>query len=144
MRHSTRTLSRTLQVATPLVGPLSGGLQRRAFFTRAFALTSAESVRRNPAAPGAESMKKNLALLALALSMTSLASAAEPAAKGPAKKIDTVAAAPTTATSPNAVKVDSTVAKGKAKAESGAAKESAKDPYEVPLLKGARSLNGTW
>ena len=86
-------------------------------------------------------MKKNLALLALALAMTSLASAKEPAGKGTEKK-DAAVVAPAAPAPSNATKVDNRGAK--ASATPVANKESAKDPYAVPLFKDARSLGDTW
>ena len=84
-------------------------------------------------------MKKNLALLALAMSMSSLASAKEPAAKATEKKdavvVATAAPAPAKADNHGGAKRNATPA---------AAREGAKDPYEVPLFKDARSLGGTW
>ena len=84
-------------------------------------------------------MKKNLALLALAFAVTSLASAKDPSVQGNVKKDDT-SVAPQLATTPNAGKVDNNGTKGKV--NPAAVKEGAKDPYAVPLLKDARPLNG--
>ena len=87
-------------------------------------------------------MKKNLALLALVLAMTSLASAMEPEAKGTEKKDAAVVAA----AAPVPAKASKADSKGVAKrsATPDAAQESAKDPYAVPLFKDARSLGGAW
>ena len=84
-------------------------------------------------------MNKNLALLALALAMTAPACAADPSVKDGVTK-DGTAVAPQVATPPKASKVDGSGAKGKV--VPAAAKDGAKDPYEVPLLKGARPLGG--
>lgn len=90
-------------------------------------------------------MKKNIALLALALTMTSLAAAAEPApaVKDSAKKDGTVVATRAVATPPPpAAKADNSAAKGKV--DSTVAKDSAKDPYAVPLFKDAKALGARW
>ena len=87
-------------------------------------------------------MKKNLALLALAMSMSSLASAKEPAAKATEKK-DAVVVATAAPVPAKADKADNHSG-AKRSATPAAAREGAKDPYEVPLFKDARSLGGTW
>lgn len=87
-------------------------------------------------------MKKNLALLALALSMTSLASANESAAKGTAKKEATVVATAVPAPA-NSSKADNNSG-AKRSANPTAGQEGAKDPYAVPLFKDARALGATW
>jgi hypothetical protein len=86
--------------------------------------------------------KKNLALLALALAMTSPTFAKDRAVKGDVAK-DGTHVAPHVATTPNATtpiatKADNRSSKGTVNAQTG--KESAKDPYAVPLLKDARPL----
>jgi len=82
--------------------------------------------------------KKNLTLLALALAMTSLAFAKDHAVKGDVTK-EGSHVAPPVATTANATKADNRSTKGNV--NPNAAKEGAKDPYAVPLLKEARPLN---
>ena len=88
--------------------------------------------------------KKNLTLLALALAMTSPIFAKDHAVRGDVAK-DGTQVASHVATTPNpttrnATKADNRSSKGTVNAQTG--KESAKDPYAVPLLKDARPLIG--
>ena len=87
-------------------------------------------------------MKNNLALLALTIAITNPAFATDPAPKGIAKKEGASAATPVAAT-PTAGKADiNNTSNAKRNVAPAVAKESTRDPYEVPLLKGAKPLNG--
>ena len=83
-------------------------------------------------------MKKTFATLLLGFALIGAAAAKDPAVKDVVKK-DGTSVAPQVQTSPNAIKPDNQSPKGNVSPSNG--KESAKDPYAVPLLKDAKPLN---
>ena len=87
-------------------------------------------------------MKKNLTMLALAMAMTNPAFATDPAPKGNAKKEGASAATPVTSPPTGGKADNNNTSTAKRNATPAVAKESTRDPYEVPLLKGAKPLNG--